>query len=115
MYNETSILLTRIHVILRQLGAESIEPYIFYTAYAVLLAYYQPELLQNTKKFLYPKVAKHYQANCKAVEYSIHCAVQLLWNKNPSGLSAFIGLNTNKMPEPEDFIAALASNLCNLL
>lgn len=113
MYNETSILLTRIHTMLYRLGSKPIKS--FYIAYAALLVYYQPELLQNTKKFLYPKVAKHYQTNCKAVEYSIRCAVHLLWNKNPSGLSAFIGLNTNKMPEPEDLIAALASNLCNLL
>lgn len=103
--------LTHIHQILYELGLKPADPDMFYTAYAILTAYQQPELLQDVSGALYPSVAAHYDTDPESVERSVEHAVCQMYHTHTNALSALFGQAVSSVPHADTFLSAVTAQL----
>lgn len=106
-----STVLAHVHLILHELGLKPTNPDTFYTSYAILTAYQQPELLQDVSCALYPSVAEHYGEDPKVVESSVERAVCQMYHTHTDALSALFGRPIDDVPHADSFLAAVAAQL----
>ena len=99
--------LSNIYSLLYRLGAEATSLSFFYTSYAVLLSFHQPERLTLMTKWLYPDVARHYDTSCCAVERGVRRVIVRIWEKNPQELDLLVGKHLIEKPTPAEFLSIL--------
>lgn len=104
-------LLTKTYDQLYRLGLVASYAGFFHISYAVFLAAKQPKLLTAATKWLYPKVADHYDTSWGAVERNIRYSIGILWKEHPNRLCGLAGRLLGKPPSPTRFIALLAAEL----
>lgn len=103
--------LTHIHQILYELGMKPADPDMFYTAYAILAAYQQPELLHDVSGALYPSVAAHYDTDPEGVESSVEHAICQIYHTHRNALSALFGQAVSGVPHADTFLSAVTAQL----
>ncbi len=103
--------LTHIHHILYELGLQPTDSGMFFTAYAVLNAYHQPELLRDVSRALYPTVAEHYDIDVDTVESSIEHTICQIHRTHKDALAALMGQLPTDVPHADAFLTAVIAQL----
>lgn len=81
---------------------------------AILLALKSPELLKSLTKGLYPKVAKDYGKNVKAVERNMRKAIESAYEYDPERIRSAFYYNVDKPYISEVLSIAVESIRCEL-
>ena len=103
--------LTDVYDLLYRLGVTANYTGFFHTSYAVLLCLEQPDRLQLVTKWLYPEVAKHYQAKWTAVERNIRTVGGIIWRENRPLLELLGQKPLHEKPRNAQLLAILAASL----
>ena len=82
-----------------------------HTAYAVSLAYRQPDSLLLVTKRLYPDVARQYHTKWQRVERNIRTVIAIAWSENRPLLEELAGYPLSHRPQPVQFLSILVSAL----
>lgn len=105
--------LVKIYSLLYRFGITANYTGFFHVSYAVFLITQRPERLLLVTKWLYPDVAKHYQATWQSVERNIRTVIVLIWQSNRDLLCELAGYPMEKQPCPSVFLRILADSLNN--
>ena len=105
--NNTMPNIVDIYGVLRQLGITGNYKGFFQTAYAVYLAVRQPERLLLVTKWLYPEVAKRYNATWISVERNIRTVAAVAWNQHRDDLEELAQQPLPNRPSASTFLAIL--------
>ena len=81
---------------------------------AILLSLKSPELLKSLTKGLYPKVAKDYGKNVKAVERNMRKAIESAYEYDPERIRSVFYYNVDKPYISEVLSIAVESIRCEL-
>ena len=108
---DKEVCITDIYDLLYSLGVTANYTGFFYTAYAVLLCVEQPDRLLLVTKWLYPKVAKQYRTNWKAVERNIRTVNCIIWRESRPLLEELAHRHLEQKPRNAQMLAILASSV----
>ena len=103
--------LAKIYSLLYRFGITANYTGFFHVSYAVFLITQQPDRLQLVTKWLYPAVAKHYQATWQSVERNIRTVIIVVWQSHRDLLCEMAGHPIEEKPCPTVFLRILAENL----
>ena len=104
-------MLPEIYDLLYRLGLTANYIGFFHISYAVLLCMQTPEKLLLVTKNLYPKIAKRYHTNWRAVERNLRTAGGIIWNSNRPLLKNLARRPLLEKPRPAQLLAILSSAL----
>lgn len=84
-----------------------------YLREAIILAVYNPEILDSVTKVLYPSVAKRFGITPPRVERAIRHAVEVSWDRglSPYLFALFGGTLRKKKPSNSEFIARVSDDI----
>lgn len=97
--------------LLHRLGVTANYKGFSYTAYAAALCAERPDLLLLVTKSLYPKVAKQYGTNWRAVERNIRTVAAVAWRRNPALLDRMAERLLDERPPSAQFLSLITTDL----
>ena len=100
-----------VYDLLYRLGVTANYTGFFQTASAVQLCMGQPERLLLVTKWVYPEVARQYNANWKAVERNIRTVNGIVWTQRRPFLEQLAGRELVSKPSNAQLLAILAYSL----
>lgn len=106
---------TLITTIIKEIGVPAHIKGYNYLREAIMMVYYDIELLSSVTKILYPEIAKKFKTTSSRVERAIRHAIEVAWNRgNYETISETFGYTVSHLkskPTNSEFIAMIADKL----